>query len=1005
MVSSTGATYATARTDSSGSFTLTTTGLTGATSIGVRLTADNPAGAVSTPTGAAYYVTSTFASLSPGGTRTGVALTLATGSETTNAFALLDAVRTAGAYYQRIRDTAWDARLGVRYPSGSDVTSMNKTTHLITVSGGQTQCGTRPCFEDAYDWDVLAHEVGHVVAYQGGFADSQGGQHFVCAGIWTTGSKSDAVRLAWSEGWATFYGLASLQEQGVPGIPEAGGQAYDDHRGPLHPDGDDDFAYSLESQDGCDYQQQGDDNEIAVSRVLWDLYDSAADNGESVSWSLTDILGRLRSARPTTFIAAYAVLTGSRSVADTDSAHATLEASAMSPTGVLPAGSVTGTCPPRITWRPGGPSAHPNTTFVVRAVNPTTRQTVFSRSTTQLYLDPTQAEWQAATATGSVLFQVSGLEATAPVGGPYWSGLRTPAVTAAPRLMVVGDSISHGLEDDYTWRYRLAQHLSTGCAADFVGPRTGTTVLPAAQPDGYPEVSAPASFTGRYRGGLTFDSAHFAQWGWQLGQAEGAIRAEVSAQQPTHLLVELGFNDLGWGTSSPDDLITHVRTFVAEARAARPAVRILFGNVVNRTALADYPGLPATIASYNAKLGPALAALSTATSPVALVDLNTPYVPTADTYDGLHPNGRGEYKLAKAFADVLSSKFGIGSAFGSIPTTVPDVVPPRPASLTATATDAGITVRWSHSVGAGGYWLYQRDATNGEAFARSALAIPADSWKIGWVVRGHTYEFKVVAARGDTVVSAESPVGSVVANPKTADGPVNVNAYPGATSIALSWTRPTTTFSDTISGYRVYFVDETTGGWADTRSTSGTSYTLTGLVAGHRYNVAIASVNAAGEGLPSGVPASIVGSGAPGTTTVTSAALIDGWTVDVAWRAVPGAAAYWIDHRNVPAGEPLRRLPLSVNGTTNRVTWLVDGAENYEFCIVPANGSYLGPRSACRRAAIEAPNGLVDAATSDSRRSPPAVLPADPGLLQQARWSELARSRVEGAADAATPPR
>lgn len=42
-------------------------------------------------------------------------------------------------------------------------------------------------------------------------------------------------------------------------------------------------------------------------------------------------------------------------------------------------------------------------------------------------------------------------------------------VPSNPRILVVGDSISHGFEGDFTWRYRLKEHLTkSGVDADFV---------------------------------------------------------------------------------------------------------------------------------------------------------------------------------------------------------------------------------------------------------------------------------------------------------------------------------------------------------------------------------------------------------------------------------------------------------------------------------------------------------------------------------------------------------
>jgi hypothetical protein len=88
-------------------------------------------------------------------------------------------------------------------------------------------------------------------------------------------------------------------------------------------------------------------------------------------------------------------------------------------------------------------------------------------------------------------------------------------VSAAPagRIMVVGDSISQGHEGDFTWRYRLAQHLgNVGAAADFVGPWTGTNVLPAAYPPGWPDTSSPPVHNGAYRPGISFDNDNLTQW-------------------------------------------------------------------------------------------------------------------------------------------------------------------------------------------------------------------------------------------------------------------------------------------------------------------------------------------------------------------------------------------------------------------------------------------------------------------------------------------------------------
>lgn len=198
----------------------------------------------------------------------------------------------------------------------------------------------------------------------------------------------------------------------------------------------------------------------------------------------------------------------------------------------------------------------------------------------------------------------------------------TPAVAAAatvPKIMVVGDSLSQGLEGDYTWRYRLSQSLArSGKAVDFVGPWTGTNAL-----------SKPAH-SGAYRPGVTFDNNNLAKWGWQLNQAKDAIGAQVATYQPTHLLVELGFNDLAFGVNTPAGVLNDLEWFIYHARANNPYVNILVANVPQRSALSNVPNLPTITSDYNSRLAARIPALTNAISRVTLVDIATPYKHATD---------------------------------------------------------------------------------------------------------------------------------------------------------------------------------------------------------------------------------------------------------------------------------------------------------------------------------------------------------------------------------------
>ncbi|MEV6489818.1 SGNH/GDSL hydrolase family protein [Actinoplanes sp. NPDC051633] len=385
--------------------------------------------------------------------------------------------------------------------------------------------------------------------------------------------------------------------------------------------------------------------------------------------------------------------------------------------------------------------------------------------------------------------------------GAFWAAVAVlvgQAVTVLPagavepptRIMVVGDSISQGLEGDYTWRYRLANHLAAaGGNVDFVGPWTGTNVVPAGYPAGWPEVSIPPSRNGAYRPGIAFDSNHLSQWGWQMHQAKDVIAANVTTYTPDFLLIELGFNDLAWGVNNPAGLLNDLRTLVANARSVKPNLRFAIANITHRSALSEQPTLPAIITEYNSLLASSIGQINTATSPAIAVDVDGPFDANLDTYDGLHPNVRGEWVIAKAFGDALFAGWWFGGFFASIPTSLPaDLTPAAPTTITTTNVDFKVKVQWSHSFGAAGYKFFQRDATAGEAFREAQFPIGADSWTADVLPAGHLMQFYVKATRGPARMSAASPTGSATVKALPAPANVRVSTDPNRPyGVTVAW--------------------------------------------------------------------------------------------------------------------------------------------------------------------------------------------------------------------------
>jgi hypothetical protein len=443
LVDSGGVVHITGTTRDDGSFTLSTSEVFGSMTVAVRISTQSAYGVVFQPNGSYWTAYSALQTVTSGSTWSGVSIVLNRDTEANRGFAVLDELRTLGAYYQSIRDPGWPVtRLGVTYPSGTVDSSTDRGTRLIDISGGETLC-TYPdghtdwCPEDAYDWDVAAHESGHVVAFQGGFDASAGGAHNVCTNAWGTTTdqqitrdKDAAVKLAWSEGWATFYGVSALWLQGVPSwaYPDAGDTSYNDRPGPPHNNTYRNVNYSLEGADYCATTPQasphGDDSEMAISRALWDLWDTAND-GETLSWSFGDILGRLKAAKPTTFTAAWAALSSGRSASDLDQAGRVLETWGFAPTGMQPSGTV-GDSPARFSWSRGGIPAHPNDTFTLRVRDmlgptPLEGRVLWQVTTTGTSYQPDAVTWEAIARAQNVIVDVSGAQSTAPVSGPFWS--------------------------------------------------------------------------------------------------------------------------------------------------------------------------------------------------------------------------------------------------------------------------------------------------------------------------------------------------------------------------------------------------------------------------------------------------------------------------------------------------------------------------------------------------------------------------------------------------------
>lgn len=143
--------------------------------------------------------------------------------------------------------------------------------------------------DDRYDWDTIHHEYGHYAMDVLNIENNPGGPHNIgdCTAN-VRGTKSEGNDLAWGEGWPTYFGTSAQvwMNNFFTDVPRVGDVSYQDVE-------DGSVIYSLETQDN---NGRGEDNEVTVQRMLWDLFDANNDGRDTISLSDTSIWDDIKAA-------------------------------------------------------------------------------------------------------------------------------------------------------------------------------------------------------------------------------------------------------------------------------------------------------------------------------------------------------------------------------------------------------------------------------------------------------------------------------------------------------------------------------------------------------------------------------------------------------------------------------------------------------------------------------------------------------------------------------------
>lgn len=321
---------------------------------------------------------------------------------TTNngAFSVLDSFLGARQFVSKVSHVDLQ-QVAVEFPTGRSTSLFDGSSlHIL--------------FDDKWDWDVTMHEYGHYVSKKFFLDDNPGGSHSFDENLEDRLTKGEALRLAWGEGWPTYFAVTAQIQMGMAsfGIPNVGDTKYSDTE-------DVQIEVDLASSDGDG--SLGEDNEVSVMRVLYDL--GQANSGTALL--PPDLWKILVDTRPATFSTALTAvdkkedLKGTLSVGRLAGKHRIAPSiTSQSATNSVP------TLSPVFTWNAnGGGQTHRNNQFTVRFYDSSLNLIISSASIANTSYQPSSEEWKKLKNGGFASWSVEGSNFDDPSSGPYLSGL------------------------------------------------------------------------------------------------------------------------------------------------------------------------------------------------------------------------------------------------------------------------------------------------------------------------------------------------------------------------------------------------------------------------------------------------------------------------------------------------------------------------------------------------------------------------------------------------------
>ncbi|MBE6785408.1 MAG: hypothetical protein E7538_04105 [Ruminococcaceae bacterium] len=213
--------------------------------------------------------------------------------------------------------------------------------------------------------------------------------------------------------------------------------------------------------------------------------------------------------------------------------------------------------------------------------------------------------------------------------------------------------------------------------------------------------------------------------------------------------------------------------------------------------------------------------------------------------------------------------------------------PAKVTKLTATATKASVTLKWSKVTGADGYRVQKYNS--GAKKYETVKTVTANSVKLTGLKSGTTYKFRVRAYKkdGDTIYGAYSSVKEITTK---LSAPSKITSKGGSTSVKLTWSK-----SRGADGYRIYY--KSGDSWKTlVKSVKGTTYTLKDLPKAKKRTYAVRAYKKTNDGTMWSDYKQFSAATKPGKTTLTVKSGSPG-AATLTWKEVKGANTYRVYYK------------------------------------------------------------------------------------------------------------